>query len=351
MLSEKIIFLSLLLISETILGITTWTVPPKIYNQNTGFSYLAFSSGCNSLNLAIDALPCNPAFIAKERRDRFAAHLFLGNNISYLKQVRDLSEGTASETTIRDLFQRHENEELQTQLEVGYLNETYGWAVTPFELKYLSSFQNQSLPKISLYASIEESAKVQFGSFIDNHWAYGVQLRYLQRRFVNSEFFLTESLTSDGDQILQTQKQNLFFIEPAMMYAPEAHSLNPEFSLFLANLALGDTNQSALPVIPQLHITSSINPVINHGRFGIGFDISLDKNLDKGYGPFTLASFYEFGILRLLGSLGRAENTIGATVFDSWWNVSLVYKTETYENALSEAYEQRKSYLFLGIDL
>ncbi|MFN7904345.1 MAG: hypothetical protein ACK5P5_04120 [Pseudobdellovibrionaceae bacterium] len=318
--------------------------PNSFLGQGLGLSCFAF-------DLPADSLPCNPAFIAKERERKIRANLNLGNNVTYLKEAMDLSEGRANSDTIQTLFQRRENDELQAKVELGYLQETFGWSVSPFQANYNTSFQNQALPEISLYAAVEETAKIQFGSYMADDWSYGIQLRYIHRRFVASRFFLTDALVPDGNKLFEPKEQHLLFIEPAVLYAPQGNFWNPEFSILAANVGFTHQKYAEVPLVPRYHFTSSITPELTYGRLGLGLDIHYDKYIQRGLEPFTLGSFYEFGILRIFGSLARQEHAAGFGIFNAWWNTGIVHRNERLEDAAGNLYDSKKIYLFLGVEL
>ncbi|MBL7546125.1 MAG: hypothetical protein JNL11_20060 [Bdellovibrionaceae bacterium] len=324
---------------------------PHFLSSMSGFMAMGLRQSCYAIDISSNTLPCNPAFIAKEKSRRFTASMYLGNNVSYLKEATDLSRGQANEDTIKKLFQRHEDDELQTQIELGHIQEKFGWSVTPIQVNYSTTFRNQVLPQISLYASLEEAAKVQFGSYLGEDWSFGIQLRYTQRRFVTSQFYLTDALVPGGSDLFEPRKQSAFFVEPAVLYTPDDNYLNPEFTVFVANAGYIDKAYSELRINPEYHFTVSINPEMVYGRYSLGLDMNFNKDIQHNSGPLTLGGFYEYGILRLFGSVARDENGIGFGVFNTWWNLGIVNKNEVVDNSFGNWISLQKTYLFLGIEI
>ena len=345
----KIIFIYFFFFWNVAFG--AYEAPHHLISGSPSFMGQGLGLSCHAFDLPSDVLPCNPAFIAKERERRFAANTFLGNNVSYIQEAMDLSEGRANSETIQTLFRRKENDEIQAKVELGYLQETFGWSVTPLQANYNTTFQNQALPEISLYAALEESAKIQFGSYLGRDWSYGVQLRYVHRRFVASRFFLTDALAAGGNKIFEPREQHLLFIEPGVLYAPQDTPWNPQFSVHALNTGWTQQKYEEVPVNPQYHLTGSVTPELTYGKFGLGLDVHWDKSVKRGLDPLTLGSFYEFGILRLFGSLARLEQNIGFGVFNTWWNTGIVQKTQSIEDVNSDVIHTRKLYLFLGVEI
>ncbi len=340
------------LIIFVIVNASAYEAPRHMLSGQYGFLTMGLRASCYAIDLSSDTLSCNPAFIAKEKQKRFNANLQLGNNVSYLQEATDLSKGQATEQSIQTMFTRHENNELQTQIELGHIQENFGWALAPAQVNYSTTFHNQALPKISLYASLEESAKIQFGSYLSDDWSFGIQLRYVHRRFVASQFYLTDALVPGGSSLFEPQQQHLVFIEPGVMYAPKESDLNPEFTMMVANSGYANKNYDEVPLEPEFHVTSSITPELKYGgRFSLAVDARVNKSIRTGSQPFTFGGYYEYGILRLFGSIARDENGIGFGIYNTWWNIGVANRNETYLNAINESFELNKTYLFLGMEL
>ena len=329
----------------------SFEVKNSFLSSMSGFMSMGLRQSCYAFDISSNTLPCNPAFIGKEKSRRFNASIFLGNNVSYLDEATDLSRGHADEFSIQKLFQRHEDDELQTQIELGHIQEKFGWSVTPMQVNYSTTFRNQALPQISLYASLEETAKMQFGGYLGDDWSFGIQLRYLQRRFVASQFYLTDALVPEGRALFEPRKQSSLFVEPAILYTPEAHDLNPEFTVFIANSGYVDKSYSELPVIPEYHFTVSINPELTYGKFSLGVDVNFNKDIQNSVSPMTLGSYYEYGILRLFGSVARFESAVGFGVFNTWWNLGVANKNELIDDSVGNTVRLYKTYLFLGVEI
>lgn len=346
---QRVIVILILLLINSIFS-WGYEAPRKILSEPSSFATKGLGFSCYALDLPADVLPCNPAFISKERNRRFSLGAYWGNHVSYMDEATDLSEGRADSETIRNLFQNHSDNELQSQIEFGYIQELFGFSVTPFQVNYLTHFRNEVLPEISVYASLEESAKIQFGSFLENDWSYGIQLRYLRRRFVASNFFLTDALVTNGNELLDPREQNLFFIEPGILYAPKDNHLNPEFTIMVANLGYVNEAYSEVPLAPQYHLTTSIAPELHHGRFGLGLDLRLEKNMKDSFTPLTLGSYYEFKIFRLFGSLAKNEQAIGLITVNTWWNLGIIQRNESYEDDSGVVVNLSRTFVFLGAE-
>lgn len=342
-----IVFLSFAGISQS------WALPaPPLSTMNTA-SFLGQSLGrsCFAFDLPADVLPCNPAFIAKEREGRFAANLSFGNNISYFEEASNLAKGKSDQESIRSLFSKRGQDDLFAKVELGYLTETFGWSITPLQVQYFSVFENPALPEIDLYAASEEGAKFQFGSYFSDNWSWGVQLRYIQRKFISQRFFLTDALVSGGtEDLFKTKEQRIFTFEPGLLYAPIENDWNPETTLSVQNLGFVSRRDDGSPLKPELHLTSSITPELIYGRWGLGIDLFWSENVKAALDPVSVGTFYEFGLLRFLAGLSKWDSSVGFQVFDAWWNVGLTHAWR-HADETQVRREDRRTYLFLGVEI
>lgn len=300
-------------------------MPRSMAQGNSSFMTQAMGQTCYAFDLPSDTLPCNPAFMARERERQFKANLYFGNNIRYAKEASDLLQGSANDQTIQNLFSQRESSELETAADIAFLTETMGFAIQPVRLNYYTLFRNQALPEVTLFASREESLRAQFASYMDHDLYWGVQFRYAHRKYIAQDFFLTDALAQDGSKIFEPEEQNALYVEPSLLYANDEHWLRPQMSASLVNWGFADRKSSAYKAAPQFHLSGAVVPDFGPGRWGWGFDAFWDNQVETAIEPFSLGTFYEIGILRLFASL--AKNTsgagFGASVGD--FNLGLAY--------------------------
>ena len=307
--------------------------------------------GCFAFDLAADTLPCGPAVLAETRERAFRASVFFGNNVSYMKEATEFAKGEASSQTIETLFKRTDSSELDANLEAAFVSPTFGVAISPLRVNYFTTFRNPALPEVSLYASQEESAKLQFASYVGNDLFVGLQTRLLHRKFVARHFFLTDALAENGPQLFDPQQQSLLFLEPGIMFAPENPEWKPQLSLNLVNWGFADRSYEELPILPQYHLSGSIAPIVGLGRWGLGFDLFWDQNVKDVLEPVTLATYYEFGILRLFASLAENSQGAGFQVMSGPLNLGVTYSDQQTDDGLGEKARARRLFLLLGIEI
>ncbi len=326
--------------------------PPHYFSSGrSGLFVQTMGATCFTFDLGADSLPCNPAYMAKEREKNLKAQIFVGNNISYLNEAVDIAKGRADQQTIQSLFSKRESSELEGTLELAYLAETFGIAYEPFRVTYYSQFRNPALPEVTLFASLEDSARFQVASYTENDLYWGLQVRYLHRQIIASRFFLTDILAENRDVYLTPQDQKYLFFEPGFLYSNDNNSWRPQVSFNLINLGLrnGDTNIS--DPVPEYHLGAGIAPDVGWGHWGWAIDAGWHRDIDEPIEIFTLGSYYEIGILRLFGSLAKEANGAGFTVNFGHVNLGLSYSAKTEKIDATESISSRRVYFLLGAEI
>ncbi len=323
-------------------------LPGSSVGNESGVAIESLGQSCFAFADAQDILPCNPGYIAQERSAGFRAQMFLGNNVGYLKDVADLVNGNASSKVVQDLFSHQETAELTSALNAGYLGRTYGVEITPLRISYVTLFQNRSLPRVQLFASVGESARVQFGSYLGEDMYWGTQVRYLHRRFLTNDFYVTDLLTEDAARILRPANQNSIYLEPSLMYAPQ-NDWNPSASISMMNAGVTDHGIAGLPLLPQYHFDVAVAPQHSWGDLGLGLDMLLDSNRENSQSALTLGASYRYGILKIMGSAAHNATGFGFLVADDIWSVGVSYANQILQDTIGDEFIERKIYLTVGV--
>lgn len=326
-------------------------VPRYMSYGSSSFASHGLGYTCFAFDVGADVLPCNPAFMAKERKRVFKSNVFFGNNVSYAQEVVDLVKGNADQGTVKKLFEERESSELEANVEAGFLAETFAISYSPARINYYTLFRNQALPEVTVFASQEEATKLQLASYIEKNMYLGLQMRYVHRKFIASNFFLTDALAENGKDLFRSQEQNILYFEPSFLYSRNDIAYLPEVSLSLVNLGLYDEKFEEYPSSPQVHLSGSIQPVVAYGNLGLGGDIFWDQSVKSALEPLTLGAFYRFGVLKLFGSLAEHNNGVGFQVIYENFNLGLTYSYRQIKDALGEQFSYRRVYMQLGIEI
>ena len=347
----QLVFVLLILISLGSSFAQAMQVPSSMAFGNSSFLGQAMGNTCYAFDLGADTLPCNPAFMAKERERQFKGNIFFGNNVKYTQEATDLLRGNANDATVQRLFNQKESSELESNVDVGFLTETFGIAYSPLRLNYYTLFHDQALPQVTLFASQEESLRAQVASYWANNFYWGLQLRYIHRKFIAQEFYLTDAFAENGSDLFQPREQNVLYAEPTVMYSLDDHWLRPEVSYSLVNIGFADRTYDEYPSTPQSHVSGSVNPDFGIGKLGVGFDYFWDRTVEKILDPFSVGAYYQMGMLKLFGSLGTNTSGLGFNVVVNKISVGLAYSSKTIQDDLGDRATFQRVYMLLGVEI
>jgi hypothetical protein len=334
-------------------------VPRALAVGNADFSARSLGAACFGMDATANGLPCNPAFTGKEREAKFQTEFFFGNNVSYVKEVSHLLEGTGDADTVNTLFSQKSSSEMEARIEASYVRETWGVAYSPYRLFYYSLIRNSSLPVITLYAGQEQILTGQVASFASDDFFWGLQLRGVDRRFVLSEFTLTDAVASGGERYFQTQSQRALYIEPGFLYSFENQSWKPQAGLTIKNAGLVDHKYEDLSTTPEFHLAGSVKPPVGFGELELGLDLLFMSQASTAPGESPreardiphLAASYSLGAMQALGSYGDKDYSAGFLLKYGMWNGGLTYWRKKYETLLGERDQLQTVYLEIGFIL
>lgn len=306
---------------------------------------------CFAIDSGDEALPCNPAFTARETEQDFKAEFYFGNDVSYLQDVSTLVAGDGDEGTVRRLFSQTRASEMEANLEAAYRRPTFGIAVAPYRIVYSSMIRNQALPVVNLLAAQERSARVQLAGYAGDDWSWGVQFRGVWRKFIAREFTLTDAAAEGGSSILDPETQNAFYIEPGLLREWTEHEWKPQLSLSLMQTGLVDRKHEAFPASPEFHVGGGIEPPVGIGRWLIGLDAALGSETRGWTDPLRLGTVYDVGMTRLSASVGGSDHAFGFLLRYGRATGGLTYRSRWIENWLGQDEWVRNVSLQLGVDL
>lgn len=344
----KIVVLLTLLVGVQAQALQT---PRSLSAGRAGMALQTLGGTCFTLDVGVDNLPCNPAYLAKERNRSFKVQLFGGNNISYLNDAADVAQGKATAQTVQSLFAERRSSELEATAELSYTSEKFGLAYEPYRVSYYSLFQNPALPEITVFASLEDSARFQVASYTSQDFYLGLQVRYLHRQIVSSRFFLTDVLAENRNDFIQPHEQKFFFFEPGVLYSKEDHPWRPEVSFNFINWGLRDGSASFADPVPEYHLGLGVSPDFGWGRWGWALDTAWHREVETPIEMFTLGSYFEMGILKLYGSISEKASGAGFTVGFDHLNLGMSYVVKKEKMEVGEDLNSNRLYFMLGVEI
>ncbi|MBX2988978.1 MAG: hypothetical protein KF802_13905 [Bdellovibrionaceae bacterium] len=311
----------------------------------------ALGGVCHSLDVGGQALPCNPAFIARETKPNFRAQLFAGNNISYMQDVSKLLDGEGDRENMQRLFSQTRASEMEANLEGAYRRPTFGVAFSPYRLMYYSFIRNRSLPVITLLAAQEQTLRFQFAGYAGDDWSWGLQVRGVRRTFIASTFSITDAFSEDHDDILGPRQQSAVYLEPGFLKEYPDSPWRTQFTGTLSQLGAVDRKADDFPTSPELHLGSAVRPPVSLGELELGLDLAFSSQTSHWSDPFRLGASYEIGVTKVSGSAGASEHAFGFQL--RYWDMTggLTYTSRWIKNWIGEDEWVRTVYLQFGFNI
>jgi len=323
-------------------------VPRAIALGSSDFTSRTLSSACFGMDALIEGLPCNPAFTAKERRSQFQTQFFFGNNVSYVREVTRLLDGSGNPDTVEKLFSQKSSAEAEANVQASYLSENWGLQFSPYRLYYYALIRNTALPVVTLYTGQEQILAAQVASFAQENWYWGAQLRAVDRRFILSEFSLTDALASGGNQYFETKNQRALYLEPGLLYEFINKPWKPQIGLTIKNAGFVDKKYEELSTSPDWHLAGSVRPPVGLGELELGLDLRFNSYVEEFRDVPHLGFSYKLGAMQGLASYSDREYSLGFLLHFEDWNGGLTYWRKKYENLLGEQDQLQTVYLELG---
>lgn len=317
----------------------------------SSFMSQALGEGCMSFDFSAGALPCNPGSIAMKRNSHLNANIFFGNNFQASKEITKIIEGSADQSTIHNLFGSEKHSEIEAYFELGYLSETWGLSVSPLRAQSTLHSRNPALPEISIFATQEESIQFQLGSYLGHDFFFGTQVRSMHRKLVARQFFLIEAATEDGLNLVKPIDQQILFIEPSLVFAPENTEWSPQIYLSVRDFNIRDHNQELSDIGPATHVGISGQSDYGYGRLGIGLDLNWNSDYLEVSQSATISSFFQFGILRLLAHFSEDSHGTGFQVLSDWMQIGLVTNSQKLHLGWGDTATEQNTYLTLGAEI
>lgn len=286
-------------------------LPSFMRDGNSRFLARSLGSACYTMDSVQRTLPCNPAAIAKERAPRFDADLFMGSNIDYLQDAENILDGSSSEQEVGEIFSRRESSQAEASIELSYQTSKWGVSIEPYRLLLFTKFENPALPMIDLTVAEEQSARVQVASYAHDNFYAGLQMRYSHVRYVGKYFALSELLTNTDGDFFAPETQELFYIEPGILYAWEDLAWQPQVSLAFMNWGFTDSKSETYPIHPEGQVGASVKPLVPLGLLEVGVQFSLHSETKNVRDAIRGAVAYQLGILQAVVAASDIDQSAG----------------------------------------
>ncbi len=340
-----------------VLWILTWLiwnttfavdVPRGLSSGRSDFKSHVLGDNCYSMDL-LGSLPCNPAFLARDPKKNWNAHVFFGNNVQYYKDAKDVLDNRGDTATFQRLFNQTRSSDLEADLELGLRQDHYAFSLSPSKIAYYTLIRDRVLPYISLYASQEQVLRFQEAWKLSNNFCFGIQARGVSRKLILSDFFLTDLVAEGGsDRLLNIRYQNIFYLEPGIVWEIPEINMKPQVSLVITQLGLADKKIDNLPVSPEAELGASIRPEVSNGVLELGTHLSLHSQSQRWTDLFSAAAIYSLGVAQFAISVRENQADLGFSLQLGKFQSGLLYDYQIFQNLIGERDERHTWYFEVG---
>lgn len=315
-------------------GAQAATYSAAVRDGGSRFLVRSLGSSCYSMDSLRRGLPCNPAYVAKEKKPRFDTDFLLGSNLEYLREAEALLNGASDEAAVAKMFSRREAVDGEISIEASFQRPTWGISVEPYRLVYVYQFENSSLPLVDLIASEEQSLKGQIASYTAGNFYAGLQLRYTHVRFVGNTFSVAELAAGDRDHLFEIHNQNILYFEPGLLYAWEDTPWEPQLSAMLSQWGVSDKKTEQYPIRPQGLLGASVKPVVPLGLLEVGFQIQAHSETENIQDAIRGALTYQLGVLQTVLSASQYDQAAAFLVTYQSFTTGLSYWGERHNQSV-----------------
>lgn len=304
------------------------TYSPVLRDGGSRFLVRSLGSVCYSMDSFRRGLPCNPAFVAKDKAPRFDVDLMLGSNMEYLREAEELLNGKSDEQGVAKIFSRREMVDGEISIEASFQRPTWGVSIEPYRLVYVYQFENAALPMVDLIASEEQSLKAQLASFTSGNFYAGLQLRYTHIKYIGNSFSIAEAMAGDNEKLFEIHNQDILYVEPGILYAWEDAVWEPQISAMLSQWGVSSKKSEQFPIRPQGLLGASLKPAVPLGLLEVGMQVQIHNETKNFQDAVRAAITYQLGLLQAVVSGSQYDQSAGFLATYKSFSTGLSYWSE-----------------------
>lgn len=181
-------------------------------------------------------LSCNPAALADENRSQLRMNIVFDDNFSdTVDSAREVNKKDKTEL-LELIFDQRETLVTNGRTGLWYQNDWWAVSFTPVRASLITKTTNPAYPQVDAIATKETELLLRSGLYLqnDSRFRVGLDLRLVNREFLDKKFDLTEA-TSNPD-VIEIQEGRQLYIEPAFIYGFES-AWKSELSVAVTNWA------------------------------------------------------------------------------------------------------------------
>ncbi len=349
MLRNFLVALFAKLMTQTLLAAE---VPRHFLHGRTDWTFQTFAEACFSMQTKVSSVPCNPALLSLDE-NRIGGFIFVGHNVQSLTDLKKVIDGDADLQTVRRLIKNDRPEEINAQTEINWVRESWSYSLVPVRINYRSDIRDRALTYVSLFGNVESSVRAQKSFRMNENLRLGIQIQAIYRKFVLSEFFLTDVLAEGGtEKFLPVRSQAALGITPGLSWSLEDYfNYKPQVSLTFTEIEAVDHQYEGFPKKPEVQLGGSIRPEVSHGDLEIGAHLRYSSQSEYARQLIRLAAAYTSEKDTWATSFAVNQFDLGYHHDFKVVKTGVVYDLQKVENVRGSAETLQTLYFQLGAEI
>ncbi|MEZ0390790.1 MAG: hypothetical protein ACAH59_01145 [Pseudobdellovibrionaceae bacterium] len=302
---------------------------------------------CLGLTEIPDDLLCQPAFLRKEKKTRFAANGLISNGYQSLAKARRILANDLDAEFMDKLFNEDRIIEVETNPSMFFTSSYLAGKYLLYGLQYYSTQRNQANPELEIFASESRQWIVQ-GSVDYQRWLFfGLQFRNQQDKIVRKRFRLVDLGTDSGKDLLKPQEYSRLFLEPGVGVVLGDF----KFSVLGSGLIVSGDTEGDFPDRPEAQAGAAYEFSLPVGSLELALDYkSLSYEEESTSDKFHTGARFKYGALNLLTGVDSFGFSGGMLFTVEKIYSGILYSTSRVPWRDSEEYAQT-AYIELGWQL
>lgn len=276
----------------------------SVMGQSSSLLIKGMGGACLAMENLVDSMPCNPAFVSKEKNPRLLGNLMISNGYDNLDKVRILLNQKPGLDSARSLLQGKQPLDIEFQSGVTFFSNKLNGMYQIGHSQLYSNMVGDVNPNIQLMTYSGENLVLQWGNEFQPNIFFGLTGRYSNIKFINKSFQLFDVATEEGKNLLDPVTRSFVSFDTGFGYKTS----NFTFSYLIRGFS--EPQIEALGLGEPDHQVGLVYTPMNDIDAG-----KIDLLLDFKKKLVNAGIKYEYGVMSLVGGLNDYGSSAGMFFF------------------------------------
>jgi hypothetical protein len=301
-------------------------IPSRFTFGQLTLGAMGVAEACLTMTNLNDSLPCQPAFLAKQKKGTFIAQLAFGDSYTGLQTADHILNKNIDSNFVSSLFQQNQVISMEANSELTFIGPHFAAQFVPYQITYFSVIRDEAYPVVALHALQARSWTGATGYDLTKELSLGLSASFVQRKFIQTSFDAFEAASESGSNLLSPQTQNAFFLSPGLVYQLHV-PWRPRISILGRNIGFANQYFSALDDEPEVGVGFGVTPPLRWGKLEIGLDYEAVKDPTDTVNRLHLGASYQFGHMTILVGASQDDYSGGVMFGLDSIRAGIIYKS------------------------